>query len=164
MKKTVLVLLTFVPFVVGYAINLLLAVPVLGAVLYFVLPFVALGFWFYLGNLYSKTNWKALPSILISSATGILSLVLYIWQFLIESDATRNMFFAALSQMYSTSTPMYLFGGLARLFESQPNYAGRASFLALQVIAVVLMIVIFSGGYFWGKKRSKAKNAQSFGG
>ena len=40
------------------------------------------------------------------------------------------------------------------LFEAQPNYIGEATALALQVIAVLYMIVIFGCGYAWGKRTS----------
>jgi len=79
-------------------------------------------------------------------------LILYLWQFLWQSDEARNMVLAVVSQMYSAATPMYLFIRLALLFESQPNYMGRATMVAIQVIAVILMIFIFTGGYIWGRK------------
>lgn len=163
MKKSILILLTLVPLIVGYLINLAIAIPVIGMMIYYVIPFVALGFWFYLGSLFSKTTWKAIPSVLIGNATGLLSLALYLWQFLGRNDETRNTALAVISQMYSASTPMYLFAKLAILFESQPNYFGRTAMVAMQVIAVILMIVIFTLGYFWGRKRwRKTEDSASF--
>lgn len=153
MKKFVLILLTFVPILVGYLINSTVLVPVLGIFMLYVVPLLVLVFWFFLGSMYSKTDWNAAVSILIGSATGVLSLALYLWQFLLESDETRNMFLAALSQMYSASTPTYLTVKLAMLFETQPNFIGSATYTAMQVIAVILMAAIFTAGYFWGRKR-----------
>ena len=65
------------------------------------------------------------------------------------------MAIAVFSQMFSAATPIYLFGGIARLFESQPNYAGRATMMAMQVIAVVVMILVFTFGYIWKKRKAK---------
>lgn len=152
MKKSILILLTLVPLIVGYVINITLTIPGIGMVIYYVVPFAVLVFWFYLGSLYSKTTWKAIPSVLIGSATGILSLILYLWQFLGRNDETRNMALAVISQMYSAATPTYLFGRLAMLFESQPNYIGQTTMVAVQVIAVILMFVIFTVGYLWGRR------------
>lgn len=152
MKKFVLILLTFVPILAGYLINSTVLVPVLGIFMLYVVPLLVLVFWFFLGSMYSKTSWNAAVSILIGSATGVLSLALYLWQFLLESDETRNMFLAALSQMYCASTPTYLTVKLAILFETQPNYIGSATSTAMQVITVILMAAIFTAGYFWGRK------------
>ena len=152
MKKCGLMLLTFVPILVGYLINRTLFVPVVGILLFYVLPLCVLVFWFCLGSQYSKTDWNVIPSVLIGNAVGILSLALYFWQFLWQSDETRNMVLAELSQMFSAAVPSYLVARLAVLFESQPNYVGRMTMTAMQVISFVLMTAIFTGGYFWGKK------------
>ena len=58
----------------------------------------------------------------------------------------------AAAQMFSAATPTYLFGRLVMLFEAQPNYIGEATALALQMIAVLYMIVIVGCGYAWGKR------------
>ncbi len=55
--------------------------------------------------------------------------------------------------MFSAATPMYLFGGIARLVESQPNYAGRATMVAMQVIALVYMIIVFCIGIYLEKRK-----------
>lgn len=151
MKKSVLILLTLVPLIVGYGINIACTIPVIGMVIYYFVPIAVLMFWFYLGSQYAKTTWKAVPSVLIGSATGILSLMLYLWQFLGHNDETRDTVLAGISQMYSAATPMYLFSRLANLFESRPNYTGQTTMVAMQVVAVILMIVIFTVGYFWEK-------------
>ena len=47
---------------------------------------------------------------------------------------------------------------LALLFESQPNYIGQATMTATEVIALVLMALVFSAGYLWppkGRRRMK---------
>jgi len=159
MKKSILIFLTFVPLIVGYVINITLTIPGIGMVIFYVVPLAVLVFWFYLGSLYSKATWKAIPSVLIGSATGILSLILYLWQFLGQNSETRNMALAGISQLYSAATPIYLFGKFAMLFESQPNYIGQTTMVAVQVIAVILMFVIFTAGYFWGRRHwRKAEN------
>ena len=89
---------------------------------------------------------KMAAAMALANVPGVSSLLLYLWQFLLETDESRSMFLSGLSQMFSASTPLYLFGGLARLFESQPNYAGRTSMVALQVIAVVYMAAVFAAG------------------
>ena len=155
MKKSALVLLTFVPIVVGYLVNITLLLPVIGMLIYYVLPLLTTVFWFYLGRQYARSGWKTIPSILIGNATGILSLLVYLWQFLLVTDEARNLTLAGASQMFSASAPMYLLARIAILFESQPNYIGRASMVALQVVSVIYMIAVFCAGMLWEKKNMK---------
>lgn len=155
MRKHVLVLLTFVPIIVGYVVNLSLSLPVLGMVFFYLLPLFTTAFWFYLGRQYARSTWKTIPAILIGNATGIISLLIFLWQFLLETDETRNLTLAATSQMFSASAPAYLFVRVAILFEKQPNYAGITTMVALQVISVVYMIAVFCLAIFWEKRRLK---------
>ena len=154
MKKTILIASSLVPVIVGYLVNYLITVPEIGMKAFFLLPLLTSVFWFYLGKQYAR-RWKPAPAILIAHAVGICSLLIYLWQFLLETDQTRNILLAGFSQMFSASTPLYLFGGIARLVESQPNYAGKATMVALQVIALIYMILVFSAGLHSEKKRIK---------
>ena len=156
MKKLILILLTLVPILAGWLINVTLLVPVLGELMFYVFPILVLVFWFRLGSRYAETDWGAVPAILIGSATGILSLAIYLWQFVGLDEASRNMGLAVWSQMYSAATPGYLYGRLAYLFEARPNYAGMAAHVAMQVIAVVLMAAVFAAGFFRSRKRGAA--------
>ena len=118
--------------------------PVIGMTAFYLLPLLTTVFWFWLGSQYAHSSWKAIPAILIGNATGIVSILVYIWQFLFETDETRNIALAVASQMFTASTPMYLFGRFAILFESQPNYAGRTAMVAMHVISVIYMLAVFS--------------------
>lgn len=152
MKKSILFLLTLVPVVVGYLVNVLIMIPVIGMAGFYLLPLVTTAFWIYLGRQYAR-RWKTVPALLIAHAVGFCSLVVYLWQFLFETDETRSRTLAVFSQMFSASTPMYLFGGIARLVESQPNYAGRATMVAMQVIALIYMIIVFCIGIYMEKRK-----------
>ena len=152
MKKSVLLLSTLVPVVVGYLVNVLIMVPVIGMASFYLLPLVTTVFWFYMGKQYTR-RWKAVPAVLIAHTVGFCSLLVFLWQFLLETDETRNLTLAVFSQMFSASTPLYLFGGIARFFDFHPNYAGRAAIVAMQVIALVYMMIVFC----IGKKKKKRK-------
>ena len=80
MKKCVLVLLTFVPFIVGHIVNRSISIPVIGSIVFYVLPLLTTAFWFYLGRQYARSTWKTIPALLIGNATGIISLLIYLWQ------------------------------------------------------------------------------------
>lgn len=150
-KKT-LVLLTFIPIIIGYIINWTIMIPYIGMPMFYVLPLIVLGFWFWLGSKYAKTDWKPIISILIGSATGLISLIIYLWQFIFISGEARNILLAAFSQMYSAAVPTYLFSRIATMFETQSNQAGIITMVTIQVMAVLLMMIVFTIGYFKGKK------------
>ena len=152
MKKSILFLLTLVPVVVGYLVNVWIMVPVIGTASFYLLPLFTTAFWVYLGRQYAR-RWRTVPALLIAHAVGFCSLLVYLWQFLLETDETRNLTLAVFSQMFSASTPLYLFGGIARLVESQPNYAGRASMVAMQVIALIYMMIVFCIGIYLEKRK-----------
>lgn len=154
MKKSVLISLSLVPVIIGYLINALLMVPALGTACFYLLPLLTTVFWFYLGKQYAD-RWKFVPAVLLAHAVGICSLLIYLWQFLLETDGTRNAALAGFSQMFSASTP-YLLWRLAILFESQPNHIGSASMTALQVIALVYMMLVFCVGFYLGKREKAA--------
>lgn len=128
--------------------------PVIGMTAFYLLPLLTTVFWFWLGSQYAHSSWKAIPAILIGNATGIVSILVYIWQFLFETDETRNIALAVASQMFTASTPMYLFGRFAILFESQPNYAGRTAMVAMHVISVIYMLAVFSAAVVRERKQS----------
>lgn len=143
MKKSTLILWTFIPILTGYLVNSLLRVPVLGEIFFYVLTVATTAFWFWMGRQFEKSTFKTIPAILIGNATGIISLLIYLWQFLLVTSENRNAFLAGFSQMYNASVPGYLFGGIASLFETEPNYIGTRTFVALHVICEIYMIIVF---------------------
>lgn len=149
MKKSVLAVLTFVPFIVGYIINTSIRLPVIGMIIFYVLPLLATVFWFYLGRQYARSTWKTIPALFVGNATGIVSLSIYLWQYFLKTDETRNLALMSVSQMFSDAAPTYLLGRIAILFESQPNYVGSTSMAALNVISFIYMAVVFLIGFTW---------------
>lgn len=148
MRKGILILLTLVPIIAGYILNLTLLIPVIGMILYYLIPFLTMGFWLYLGKLYSETTWHIVPALLIGNAAGILSLLLYVWQFFWHSGDTRTLFLAALSQMFAASGPTFLTAKIAILFEPQANVFGQTTITAINIIGVGLMVLIFAAVIF----------------
>ncbi len=136
MKKISLVLLGFVPIIVGYLLNIMIMVPVIGMSGFYLLPLLTTVFWFCLGKRCAHSTWKTVSAVFAAHIAGICSLLIYIWQFEIMTDETRNIALAAFSQMFSASAPMYLFGVLIRPFEN--------AMLAMQIISLLYMMFVFT--------------------
>ena len=45
MKKSVLILLTFIPIIVGYIVNFTISIPVIGMMIFYALPLLTTLFW-----------------------------------------------------------------------------------------------------------------------
>lgn len=155
MKKRTLVLLTFVPVLAGYIRNLTILLPGIGALLYYTVPLLTTVFWFWLGMQFAHAAWKTVPAILIGNATGVVSILVYLWQCLLTNDETRNMGLMGVSQLFGSAAPSFWLGGIALRFESAPNTIGMASAVALQVLSVLYMIAVFLLGFLWEKVRTR---------
>lgn len=152
LKKIQLIVLALVPVILGYIINMLLIVPVVGIIVYYILPFATIVFWFWLGSRYAQTNWNIFLSVLIGNAVGLLSLALYLWQFIILNDDKQNIFIAGFSQMFTTCTNIYT-APIAVLFEAEQNTFTQTSATAMQYLGLILMMVVFIFGYIYGKRK-----------
>ena len=69
MIKSVLLLLTLVPVIVGYLVNVLIMVPIIGMAGFYLLPLCTTAFWIYLGKQYAR-KWKTIPAVLIAHIVG----------------------------------------------------------------------------------------------
>lgn len=162
MKKNILLFLALVPVVTGYLLNITLLIPGLGALLYYLLPSITLCFWFYLGSKYSETNWNILQSVIIGNGIGLLSLLLYFWQFWQCSDDNRNLIISGISQLFVSNTNL-LTAGYAILFEPEKNVVTQISSTAMQIMGLVLMVIIFTAGYIFGKVKNKQRTKYEAG-
>ena len=71
MKRKTLLLLTLVPVLTGYLLNLTILIPGLGMLLYYLMPCITLIFWFFLGDRYSTSEWNFIQSTIIGNGVGI---------------------------------------------------------------------------------------------
>ena len=158
MKRACCFLFPLTPTLIGYIYNLilipLLSVPFLFSLVFYVLPFAMLFYWFWAGRKYAQAKGSALISILIGNSIGILSLLLYIWQFVLLSDQQRNLFLAGLSQYFS-SPIVFLTMKVAVLFESQKYAIGSTTAVATQIIGLFVMLVVFAVGIFYEKRKTR---------
>ena len=158
MKKWLLVAFTFVPILVGDLINRFLLLPVIGSLLFYVLPLATTVFWFFVGRWYERSSWKTVQAILIGNATGLVSLVISFWRYWSETPGNGTGILWTLMnkfQLYTDAAPGYLLGKIALLFEPQPITIGRASMTALRVLSVVYLIVVFLLGFFLERRKNK---------
>ena len=107
MKKAVLLLGMLVPVAVGGLVNLLLPVPGLGAVCFTLLPLATTVFWFFLGRQYARAPWRGPLAIVIGNAIGIVSLLLYLWQFLGRATRPETRFWPLPPSCFPRPSPHF---------------------------------------------------------
>jgi hypothetical protein len=108
--KRRLILLLIVPFVISFAINLLLSIGVrinssilisIANMLLYLWAFAAVFFWFYVGKQFGDLGVSRTKSFILGNSLWVFSLLLYIWQFILLDGAKRNSFIAVISQYYN---------------------------------------------------------------
>jgi hypothetical protein len=151
MKKTNLLLMVLSPILIGLLFNnFLLFIPLV----IYAAPFLMIAYWFWVGTKFTENIMNPIKAIVVANAIGIMSLALYYWQFIIVADKERNLILAGFSQMF-TAPLSYLTARSGVIFEQTPNEITQVTFLAMQVTGLILMIIVFSSGYFFKKNNLK---------
>ncbi len=158
-KKFYLLIYIVAPSVLGYLHNLFylkgISIPIINYIYMYALPFLMVYFWFWVGGQFAQNKIKVFPSVLVGNLVGIVSLLVYFWQFALIPDNQMNLFLASKSQHFSSLVSIYV-ARIAVLFEPDKNVIGSVSFYAMQIIGLVLMIIVFTAGYFYKIKRTNS--------
>lgn len=162
MKKWICVLLALAPSAVGYFYNLALGWTVkweaLAMLFLYVIPVLLLVCWFWAGRKYRQAGFPGFGAVALAHSVGFVSLGLYIWQFVLVADAQRNIAVAAFSQSFSASVglafPVSLFSRFV-VWAYPAILEGETQKLAtaLQVINLVVMMIVFTVGYYWQRRK-----------
>lgn len=151
MNKTKLILMATSPILIGYMLNYLLRfIPFL----IYIAPFLMIAYWFWVGMKFAKIVKKPIIAISLANCIGIISILLFYWQFVILQASERNSAIASFSQMFTT--PLDYISALIRLLYELPREITQVTTLAMQIFEIVLMIIVFSCGYFYKKYKPKS--------
>ena len=159
-KKCILVLLTFVPLIMGEIVSATVLNPKIGMFIFNVFPLVTSAFWVFLGVKFAHTNWNALLAIIIGNSTGIVSLLLYLlWSFVLQSDETISSVLAFISQKYFASVPWQL--TKLAIFIRGSDVMGRELTTTIYVVRLIYMILIFSVAFLVERYRMNYSNIKT---
>lgn len=155
--KLQLCLYALSPVIIGYLYNLLVLVPGLGSLLFWCVPFLLLIYWFCVGRKFAVGINNPVIAIIIGNIFGIISVLIYYWEFIILTDVQRNLWLAGFSQCFSaTISPITSKIGI--LFETEPYTITQTTINLMQFTGFILMVFIFSIGYFVNYKRLHKSN------
>jgi hypothetical protein len=128
-----------IPFIYGLLSNtFVMIIPPLLSQLVFTV------FWFWVGIKFSHLSGNNIKSFIIGNSIWILSFLLYLWQFVLLNDESRNLFLALISQCYMLS---FIWSGtkLTLLFSDVLHGT------TITIISYLSMLLVFSLGFIVDK-------------
>ena len=138
-ENTKMLLWIIIPFVYGFLSNtfMLIAPPLLSQLIFAV-------FWFWIGMKFSYLIGNNVKSFFIGNSIWLLSFLVYLWQFALLDDESRNMFIAVISQYYMLS---FIWSGtiLSLLFTDILHGT------TITIISYLVMLFVFTIGFIVGK-------------
>lgn len=127
-------------------------------VLYFTAPFMMIAFWFFIGSRYAKSQMSYIRSVLFGNSIGLLSLLLYLWQYSDFSGSPQNEFLGTVARCYTW--PLSWFSGIfAMPYEALSGHSAELMrsiryYVIEPTGALIIMITVFSLGYLFTKRQS----------
>ncbi len=164
LKKIYLLIIIFAPLIIGYLHNMVtililsIHIPIIFDIYWYGSPVLMAYFWFWVGGKFAQRNIKIFASVLLGNFVGIVSIFVYLWQFVLIPDNQRNIFLASTS-MYFSSTISIFIPKFAYLFEPDKNHIGMVTLNAVQIMGLLLMIIMFTAGYYYKKNKTKSKDS-----
>ncbi|MPM45844.1 hypothetical protein SDC9_92536 [bioreactor metagenome] len=144
MEKIKLLLIALSPILIGFLFNnLLIFLPLF----IYIAPFLMMFYWFWVGTQFAENVKSPAKAILLANSIGIISLLVYYWQFVMVADNERILVLAGFSQMFTVPL-IYLTAKIGLIFQQTPNEI-------IQVTGFILMLIVFTIGYFYKKKLLK---------
>jgi len=143
--------LALVPSMVGCIVNRLILIPGIGTILFSIQGPAVVVFCVWLGIHCARSSYRFSSALPLTQWPSAVCLLLYLWQFHICSDESRNLFLAGLSQM--PGAPLFVYA--AKLVAPFSNHSwGPPETLATTAISLAMLAVLFSCGYWWNRCRS----------
>ncbi|MDU4890410.1 MAG: hypothetical protein E6344_10675 [Clostridium sp.] len=155
MKKSKAVLLILSPIVIGILFNFLIIVPWLSTILMYVGPIFFMIYWGMVGGIFSEYMKNSFKATLLANLSGIISLAIYIWKFVVVSDDKRSMILAVLCQGFSAPLSN-LTARIGVLVENNPNEITMTTLLIAEIAGLLIMMTIFLIGFSMKKKQKRS--------
>lgn len=149
-----LILLVIVPFLAGEAINRLLSygLTIDSSTFWSIISTLLYGwqigsvfYWFLVGKYFGGLKLGRLKGIILGNIAWGISLILFVWQFLLMQDSSRNLMLAAIPQHYILG-----FSGWSSMLLSFLTSSIDSTSIIL--VAHIMMMAIFLLGYKYAEK------------
>lgn len=127
-----------IPFIYGFLSNTfaLIIPPHLSQMIFAV-------FWFWVGLSLSNWSGNKMKDFILGNSIWLLSFLLYIWQFVLLNDESRNMFLALISQYYMLP---FIWSGTTLSLSFSDVLDGTS----ITIISYLAMLFVFTLGFIVG--------------
>lgn len=153
MKKQLdykLILLITMPFLVAEVINRLIGYGfnrnssfafTTSEYLLFMWKYVAVVFWFWAGRKFGSAKDGKIGNFILGNLMWIVSMTLFIWQFIFVSGENRQFFIAGISQNY-------MLGFVSWASRAIYIFSNTTNTTTVGITAYLMMFIVFSIGFF----------------
>ncbi|QUG41915.1 hypothetical protein KD050_01015 [Psychrobacillus sp. INOP01] len=138
-KNKKMLIWIIIPFAYGFVSNtfMLIMPPFLTQLVFAV-------FWFWVGMRFSCLSGNKLNSFFTGNSIWLLSFLIYLWQFVLLDDESRNLFLAGISQYYTLS---FIWSSVKFSLLFTDIIHG----ITITIISYLSMLLVFTIGFFVGK-------------
>lgn len=147
MKNYRLVLLLLVPFFLGWLVNSSSFLSIFYAEGIWIFSIGFLMYWFWIGRQFGQLKSSKIIHVLSGNIIWAISFGLYIWQFILADDVSRNMGLAGISQHYGLFTVAFA----AKIVST---YADVIDGTQVMIASYIIMLVIFMTGFIYESIRA----------
>lgn len=118
----------------------------------FLIPYqvMIVPFWFWVGRRFAGLNMSKLQSFLLGNSVWGICLIIFVWQYILEQEPHRIKALEVISLSYIS--PFYIFThALPPIGAYYSGFRLTATIIILTLVGYVLMFVIFTLGFIWGR-------------
>lgn len=130
------------PFVIGLGGIYLIPAPYLSQV-------IIVFFWFWVGKKFGGLNVSKLRSFALGNSIWGICLVIFVWQFLLESEPQRIKALEAVSLSYIS--PFYILTHALPPIGYFSGFTLTSSMIVLTLVGYFVMFAIFTLGFIWAR-------------
>ncbi len=154
-EKGMLVLLAVSPIIIGFFYWVMTALPVIGKIWIYAAPFTVLYFWGWVGTVFFTRVKKAWKAILLGNCVVLLLFIIFCFQVFLP-EMNKVAIFAQITQLATIpflAITMWLQLPLEGKMDME--VVSNTTLICTQAVGVVLLIVAFSVGYFYSKRKEQ---------
>ncbi|MDV2583219.1 hypothetical protein [Alkalibacillus haloalkaliphilus] len=124
-----------IPFIYGFIANnfFLVFPPILIQIVFGV-------FWFWVGMRFAKVKANHLKNILVGNSLWLVSFLIYLWQFVLVDDESRNLTLAVFSQHYP-------FTFISSGTQISLMFSNTIHGTVITILSYLMMFIVFMAGY-----------------
>lgn|GEM_PF-1778227 len=134
------------PFAIGLSGFSFIPLPILSQI-------VIVPFWIWVGNRFAGLNMSKIQSLAFGNSVWGICFLIFIWQYLLESDPHRLKVLEVISLSYIS--PFYVMTRTLPPIGYFSSFEPTPALIVHTLVAYLLMFIIFTLGYIWGKFRRR---------